>query len=558
MGFREHAVTAAWVAAGFVCVVMMQRHAALDVGGAVSRGLPERSESRRQLAAAGEYDQAMRTISDIFSESADDAANGIPGSVQLIVSTALVLVLGSLAAGAGIGGGGLFVPIYMVLLGAGPKGAVPLSKATILGGAIGNFLSIGPSKHPKAKRPLIDYESSTFMQSGELLGVVFGVLLNNLLPAVVIVVFLVLILTYNAVRTLKKGIAVRKKETAAMEKAAKESAAVSGTEMANSTMAAQDDANTKEIECELRVEPNGSLKAAPMYGTMIDVNAATAQPAGKTAPARESEEAAANSPELKAILDDEAKQYPLWAWGLLMPMTGYTLGYSFIKNAIKNGDDCQPWSFWLWYVTPVPVLGGFMIATAWILGRRHKRRIAAGYQYLEADMQWDVKTLQRFPKTALLAGVTAGLLGIGGGMVIGPLFLSIGMEPQVGTSSCAFMILWTAFTGVVIYGVDDHLGAELALWCVGFGFISGQIGQRLVNTVLKKTGRPSYVVFLLGSIIGLACLAMATTLVIKMVTGDYDANDVIEQNETIATHLFYLGSGFDCADKPPTPYEEVH
>ena len=155
----------------------------------------------------------------------------------------------------------------------------------------------------------------------------------------------------------------------------------------------------------------------------------------------------------------------------------------------------------------------------------------------------------KFPKTAVLAGVTAGLLGIGGGMVIGPLFLSIGMEPQVGTSSCAFMILWTAFTGVVIYGVDDHLGAELALWCVAFGFISGQVGQRLVNTVLKKTGRPSYVVFLLGAIICLACLAMATTLVVKMVTGDYDANDVIEQNETIATHLFYLGSGFGCTEK---------
>ena len=59
----------------------------------------------------------------------------------------------------------------------------------------------------------------------------------------------------------------------------------------------------------------------------------------------------------------------------------------------------------------------------------------------------------------------------GGGMVIGPLLLSIGMEPQVGTSSCAFMILWTAFSGVVIYGVDGKLGAELAIWCVGFGFI---------------------------------------------------------------------------------------
>ena len=109
------------------------------------------------------------------------------------------------------------------------------------------------------------------------------------------------------------------------------------------------------------------------------------------------------------------------------------------------------------------------------------------------------------------------------------------------------MILWTAFSGVVIYGVDDHLGAQLAVWCVGFGFVSGQIGQRMVNTILKKTGRPSYVVFLLGSIIGAACIAMATTLIIKMSIGDYDANDVIEPDEKIETHLFYLGSGFGCA-----------
>ena len=54
---------------------------------------------------------------------------------------------------------------------------------------------------------------------------------------------------------------------------------------------------------------------------------------------------------------------------------------------------------------------------------------------------WDDETLAKFPKVALLAGVAAGLLGIGGGMVIGPLFMEIGMEPQVGTSTCAYMIL---------------------------------------------------------------------------------------------------------------------
>ena len=56
------------------------------------------------------------------------------------------------------------------------------------------------------------------MRSGELLGVVFGVLLNGLLPAVVIVTILVLILSYNSYKTFKKGFAARAKETRAMQK----------------------------------------------------------------------------------------------------------------------------------------------------------------------------------------------------------------------------------------------------------------------------------------------------------------------------------------------------
>merc|ERR1740117_936000 len=98
----------------------------------------------------------------------------------LVVTTMLVISLGSLAAGAGIGGGGLFVPLYAFVLGVGAKAAVPMSKATILGGAIGNMISIAFARHPdpEKNRPLIDYEASTFMQSGELLGVIFGVLLN--------------------------------------------------------------------------------------------------------------------------------------------------------------------------------------------------------------------------------------------------------------------------------------------------------------------------------------------------------------------------------------------
>ena len=326
------------------------------------------------------------------------------------------------------------------------------------------------------------------MRSGELLGVVFGVLLNGLLPAVVIVTILVLILSYNSYKTFKKGFAARAKETRAMQKS-----------VSKGSKHIRPLGHEEGLQAAASAPPSPPPSPAPqelaVAAAEVDVKILT-----ESGHSVRSMGSFMMTPELEAIIEEDSKQFPIWAWLLLAPMTAYTLVYSIIKNAIRNDPHCSAGWYWLWYVTPIPVLGGFMWLTAIILSRRHSRKKVAGYPYLPADIQWDNAALRRFPMTALLAGVTAGMLGIGGGMVIGPLFLSIGMEPQVGTSSCAFMILWTAFSGVVIYGVDGHLGAELSCWCVAFGIISGQLGQRFVNAVLKKTGRPSYVVFLLASI----------------------------------------------------------
>ena len=149
-----------------------------------------------------------------------------------------------------------------------------------------------------------------------------------------------------------------------------------------------------------------------------------------------------------------------------------------------------------------------MFAIAKLLKDMHEGRVKLGYRYQPEDIQFSEEELKKFPLTAIGAGVAAGLLGIGGGMVIGPLFIDIGMQPQVGTASCAFMILWTATSGVVQYAMADKLGLQFAATFAAVGFVSGQLGQRGVNKVLAATGRPSIVVLLLGAIIGLACIVM--------------------------------------------------
>jgi len=63
-----------------------------------------------------------------------------------------------IAAGGGIGGGGILVPIYILVMGFSPKHAIPLSNITVFGGAIANTILNLPKRHPLADRPLTDWD----------------------------------------------------------------------------------------------------------------------------------------------------------------------------------------------------------------------------------------------------------------------------------------------------------------------------------------------------------------------------------------------------------------
>ena len=57
-----------------------------------------------------------------------------------------------LASGGGIGGGGMLVPIYILVMGFLPKHAIPLSNVTVFGGAVANYWGNWGKRHPLADR----------------------------------------------------------------------------------------------------------------------------------------------------------------------------------------------------------------------------------------------------------------------------------------------------------------------------------------------------------------------------------------------------------------------
>lgn len=51
----------------------------------------------------------------------------------------------------------------------------------------------------------------------------------------------------------------------------------------------------------------------------------------------------------------------------------------------------------------------------------------------------------------VLGGVVGGLLGIGGGFVMGPLFLELGVPPQVASATATFAMMFSSSMSVVEY-----------------------------------------------------------------------------------------------------------
>lgn len=133
---------------------------------------------------------------------------------QLVVAIVLGAVGASLCSAGGVGGGGLFIPIFNLLLGFDVKSAAALSNFMILGGSLANVGWNIQQVHPhQPEKPLIDFDVALLLQPNMLLGISMGVICNVLLPSWFITLEFVLILGYTTIRSLRSGLIRWKNET---------------------------------------------------------------------------------------------------------------------------------------------------------------------------------------------------------------------------------------------------------------------------------------------------------------------------------------------------------
>jgi uncharacterized membrane protein YfcA len=130
-----------------------------------------------------------------------------------------------------------------------------------------------------------------------------------------------------------------------------------------------------------------------------------------------------------------------------------------------------------------------------------------GYPYLPEDIRWDERTTVRYPAICTWSGVFAGLFGVGGGIVKGPLMLEMGVQPAVASATAATMITYTSASACVSFATFGLVDWGYAKFLFVLGFCCTFVGQLGINALMGDRQAP--IVFSIGTVISLSAFLVA-------------------------------------------------
>jgi len=174
------------------------------------------------------------------------------------------------------------------------------------------------------------------------------------------------------------------------------------------------------------------------------------------------------------------------------------------RLASPLGIECGSSGFWWIYFGSVPWVLAFAVYFRQVLVREFEQKVKQGHVWTTGDIQWDSHNTIRYPAICTLSGVFAGLFGIGGGIVKGPLMLEMGVIPAVASASAAAMILYTSSAACISFAVFGLLHGTYGIIFFSLGFFSTAIGQVSLTRWLKKHKRESPIVLSIGAVIGIS------------------------------------------------------
>jgi uncharacterized membrane protein YfcA len=376
---------------------------------------------------------------------------------------------GILCSAAGIGGGGIYVAVLMVTGKLTPHNAVPLSKAIVFFGSIASLLvnmykALGSGGRMRPKS-VIDPDACRLVVPATLIGTFLGVLLNRHTSDYLIVILLTALLGFMT------GMVV---QTARKQAAEESSIANGGSGGVAEERAPLLPAATPQVSGPLSATPAKQKPSASdavlgfalllvvVVGGILrfHMHACRAEVLGDL-----SKVGACNHP-VNLLFHHHME---IW---MRESVTAVVL-----QQLV--------WSFPIWTCVGITVYYGFLA---------------------NRDVGWEAKTVVLYQTVAVITGLLAGLVGVGGGLIFSPFFLLTGMDPAIAVGTSATCVLFTSSSTTLQYIFTDRIIMSLGVTYGMVCLVASFIGTHLVHYIQDNFARKSFITSIVAVGVGLSAV----------------------------------------------------
>ncbi|KAL6599337.1 hypothetical protein ACP70R_045831 [Stipagrostis hirtigluma subsp. patula] len=351
----------------------------------------------------------------------------------------------------GVGGGGIFVPMLALIIGFDPKSSAAMSKCMIMGASVSTVYYNLKLRHPTLDMPLIDYDLALLMQPMLMLGVSIGVIFNVIFPDWLVTAPVIVLLLVTSTKAFLRGIETWKKETIIKREAAKR---------------------------------RDQMRQEPADATTI-----------QTKPAAAADAKTPSDHRISVLKNVYWKEF-----GLLTFVWMAFLALQITKNYTGS---CSA-MYWVLNSLQIPVSVGVTMYEAH--GLMTGKRVISSKGNQQSTLK--LRQLLVYSLFGIIAGLVVGLLGLGGGFIMGPLFLELGIHPQVSSATATFAMMFSSSMSVVEYYLLHRFPVPFAAYFTAVAFIAAFVGQHCVSKLIDRLGRASLIIFILASMIFLSAICL--------------------------------------------------
>lgn len=378
---------------------------------------------------------------------------------KIIVGSVVGFLGAALGSVGGVGGGGIFVPMLTLIIGFDPKSSTAISKCMIMGAAGSTVYYNMRLRHPTLDMPLIDYDLALLFQPMLMLGISIGVFLNVVFADWMVTVLLIILFIGTSTKALFKGIDTWKKETMMKKEAA------------------------RVLEAELKPDEDGTTQEYK------------ALPSGPA-----------------SMPDEEVPILQNIYWKELFLLLYVWIGFLIVQLIKEFVPTCSI-MYWILNSLQIPIAASVTLFEATCLYKGTRVIASKGKEITN----WKIYQLILYCSCGIIAGMVGGLLGLGGGFILGPLFLELGIPPQVASATSTFSMVFSSSMSVVQYYLLNRFPVPYASYLVLVATIAAFTGQHVVRKVIAVLGRASIIIFILAMTIFVSAISLGGVGIVDMV-----------------------------------------